>query len=562
MIAIPYSTLLGFLLLSFLICFCYWPSRKGEFLYDDVLLQNYDRVQKALWRELATSSTRVLTWLSYGLNVWWFGPTQGATGWHLTRALFGFHFINMALHLTNACLVWWIASILRMPFPIVAGLIFSLHPLASMGVSYISGRASVLSTTLGLLSLATLLSGDAPVSILFLYAACLAKEDAVALTALLTVLGWLWSIPLWWIFIPPAIFTLVWKWRVFVKLFHNNGEVGMVQSGFPGVMKSPTYQLTAIGELGYRLPLWAVGLHQCADPQIGFGRATRVMGLVGAVYLSSVVAIGDNDQALMTGALMIVLSPLIPYLIVPMPDPISEQRAYFAVGGVALLLAHLPLFVILPLCAWFIFCTHDRAKSYVNPEAFWKRVIKDGGRTDRALSNLGTKAMELGKKDEARAYFHQVLDLDPQLSIARCNLALMDQNEQNFGGALEQFQEAVKRTPNYYQAWYFMGCLLDHMKRPAEAEAAYRRCLDIQSWPPAWNRLGIRAAVNGKASESLQFFEKAVNAEPHDPNYIHNIGTALRLLGRAEEALPYMKKLPPQYQATSEMLLIMEQKPA
>lgn len=112
------------------------------------------------------------------LGRWW--PPSGRR-WlgYLTFALdysvggldvFGYHLVNVAIHVCNGLLVFWLAAAtLRTPalrtaeagpltrrhLPVAAGLIFAVHPLATQAVTYIVQRFTSLATLFFLLSLAS-----------------------------------------------------------------------------------------------------------------------------------------------------------------------------------------------------------------------------------------------------------------------------------------------------------------------------------------------------------------------------------------------------------------------
>jgi tetratricopeptide (TPR) repeat protein len=80
---------------------------------------------------------------------------------------FGYHLANLAIHVGNALLVWWLAALtLRTPvlrrmdvgplvrrhLPFVAGLLFAVHPIQTQAVTYIVQRFASLATLFYLLS--------------------------------------------------------------------------------------------------------------------------------------------------------------------------------------------------------------------------------------------------------------------------------------------------------------------------------------------------------------------------------------------------------------------------
>jgi tetratricopeptide (TPR) repeat protein len=74
--------------------------------------------------------------------------------------------------------------------------------------------------------------------------------------------------------------------------------------------------------------------------------------------------------------------------------------------------------------------------------------------------------------------------------------------------------------------------------RLGEAERAYRQILTVQSNnPEALNLMGVLALQVNKPAVALELFTQAIRAAPRQPSYYSNLGTALRRLGRLEEAV-------------------------
>ena len=81
--------------------------------------------------------------------------------------VWGYHFVNVLIHLINACLVWWFAFILfatpglknspllkyRRSLAFITALLFVSHPLATQSVTYIVQRMTSLAALFYLLSI-------------------------------------------------------------------------------------------------------------------------------------------------------------------------------------------------------------------------------------------------------------------------------------------------------------------------------------------------------------------------------------------------------------------------
>ncbi|MCX5789982.1 MAG: O-GlcNAc transferase, partial [Elusimicrobia bacterium] len=135
----------------------YLPALRGGFTWaDDLYVSDAPQLRSLshLWE----------TWASPGLH------HGGAAGYlPLTYTAFwvqshfwhtwpwGYHAVNVALHVLNAALVWRLLRRLQVPGSLLAALIFALHPVQVESVAWISQLKNLLSALFYLLSMACLL---------------------------------------------------------------------------------------------------------------------------------------------------------------------------------------------------------------------------------------------------------------------------------------------------------------------------------------------------------------------------------------------------------------------
>ena len=138
------------LLLGLAVTVSYAPALKGGFIWDDesYVTENTNLRSAAGLRDI---------WLSPGSSPQYY-PLVFTSFWAEYRLWglrpLGFHLTNVALHLANALLLWWLLRSLAVPGAWLAAAIWGLHPVNVESVAWITERKNVLS---GIFYLATLL---------------------------------------------------------------------------------------------------------------------------------------------------------------------------------------------------------------------------------------------------------------------------------------------------------------------------------------------------------------------------------------------------------------------
>jgi protein O-mannosyl-transferase len=116
--------------------------------------------------------------------------------WHLWGPFpFGYHVVNLVLHLANGFLVWHLLSRLGLRWAWLGGLLFVIHPLAVESVAWVSELKNTLSLLFFLLSLLAWIDQDNGKggylrSLLYYLAALLSKTSVIMLPVVFLLYGW------------------------------------------------------------------------------------------------------------------------------------------------------------------------------------------------------------------------------------------------------------------------------------------------------------------------------------------------------------------------------------
>jgi Tfp pilus assembly protein PilF len=154
-----------------------------------------------------------------------------------------------------------------------------------------------------------------------------------------------------------------------------------------------------------------------------------------------------------------------------------------------------------------------------------------------AVANL-TLAESLekqGKDTDAIEYYERARQLDPGLNDrASRRLAVLYDRNDNQAQALIEFKDLLRKKPKDPTLLNDIGYSYYNRGDWAEAESHLRRAIVAdKNYKPAWVNLGLTLAQQGRESEAIDAFLKAVSqAEAHA-----NLGFVLASQGKKAEAI-------------------------
>jgi lipoprotein NlpI len=171
----------------------FWPAMHGDWLWDDDTLIQTNAIVHA-------SDGLSAIWFHPGTQVDFFPLTQTFEwlGWHLWGAsTFGFHLLNLGLHIVSALLVWRIFRQLGLRWAWLGGLLFAIHPIVVESVAWMSELKNTLSLPLFLLAVTSWIDfeqrrrpRDYIAALAFFLLAMLAKTTVVMFPFVILLYAW------------------------------------------------------------------------------------------------------------------------------------------------------------------------------------------------------------------------------------------------------------------------------------------------------------------------------------------------------------------------------------
>lgn len=551
----------------------YSDSFRGPFIFDDEPSIPGNPTLRRLW-PLSTPLTPPVISSTYGrplLNL------SFALNYAFSeRSVWGYHATNLGIHILAALTLLGIVH-RTLQRPALAGtfgpaavplagavaILWALHPLQTMAVTYIVQRAESMAALFFLLTLYAVLRGSTGRRAWAWYAAgagaCLAaaltKETMAPLPIVVLLydrtflagsfrgaLGRRWAVYL----------LLAACWAPLGWLIHSGGGRNDT-AGFAIGVTPWQYALTEAGVIWHylRLAYWPdVLVLDYGWPLAAWPRAALPAAGLLALLVATIWALWRKPALGFLGA-WFFLTLAVTSSIVPIKDPAFEQRMFLALAGVVALtvaggwwlLRALPLRLpaAVPIAAAAVLAltlaarTYARNDDYRTAEAIWRATVQSRPENSRARNNLGNALEALGRSQEAVAQFREAIRLRPDYADAHYDLGnslwRMGRSEE----ALAEYEEALRIKPNDTDALCNLSVALVSLGRFAEAIDHCRRALQLRpNNAEAHNIWGTALARQRKYQDAAEHFQKALLLRPGYAHARENLRLAQERLHRDE----------------------------
>ena len=155
--------------------------------------------------------------------------------------------------------------------------------------------------------------------------------------------------------------------------------------------------------------------------------------------------------------------------------------------------------------------------------------------SDAALQ-LAISHHQRGELDAAEAIYAEVLRHEPRRADALNFMGMLQFQRGEHERALELLKRASQIAPRHAPIWNNLGNVLTGLKRPAEAEKAFRRSLALVENPEALTNIARLQRRRQEWTRSEQSCRRAIALSPTCGEAWHNLSLALLGQRRAEEA--------------------------
>jgi len=520
----------------------YWRTAGYTFVFDDFegildnsLITRFSHLAQAFG--FFKEPWRAVTQLSYALTVYFAGPDPRL-----------FHVTNIIIHVVNSILVFaiarlvarrWIGVEKSQQFALAAGLIHAVHPIYSEAVAYVWGRSSSLCALFYFGSLLLTIvsqekSGRRRVlwyagAVLSGILAWKTKEEAITLPFVVAgffALVGAWRAAAGVMLVPCAIGAA--RWNDIAELYarvRQNRPLAAV--GASPALDPLTYFFTELkASVFYYLRIFVFPAHQNADPYVApVSRIADPLLLAALLMLAALVVVGirmlRNERALSFGILVLLVSPLMAYALMPLADPVAEHRVYISGLGFDLLAAWIlsrnPRFGKAILAAATLalgLLTLHRNLVWADSLALWRDAELKSPQLARPHLNLGLAYQTAGRPDEALAEYGHALAINPKLAPAYINMSGIYFSRNDLEKAESALKKAAQLSPSIAEPYVDLAVIALRRNRLEEALALIEKAESIEdSYLVHLNKGDILSALR-RHDEAAREYRRAQDLRP------------------------------------------------
>ena len=520
---------------------------------------------------------RFITYLSLALNY----------SFHQLR-LPGYHIFNLAVHVTAAALVWWIA-LLTFSTPamkkekisqcagilaLFAGGIFLAHPVQTQAVTYIIQRATSLATLFYIASLGMYIrfrlsqqqqKQNQRISRRFYYGSVAAAVMAmftkgisitIPFTALLYEFCFLRTrtesrkrYPLL-LFLTALVIPLTFLLTRSVDFMAMKRVMEI-----PSDISSGNYLLTQFRVIVTYLRLAIFPVYQNFIYDYPVSRSLFNVPTIAslgflALILAAAIKAFPKYRPVSFGVFWFFLTLLPESSLIPIRDVIFEHRLYLPMAGISLSMVSMAFYffkgsrkkamviTLLIITCGYAVLAYNRNFIWKDELALWNDVVRKSPGRAIAFNSRGDAYLDNGDIGQALADYNKAIEINPLATEAYNNRGNLYKQQGKIHLALADYEKAIEIDPGSAATYNNRGNIYKDQKELHLALADYNKAIELD---PALvgvyvNRANIYKSL-GDTQKALADYNRAVELHAYRANVYNNRGNIYKSLGDNEKAL-------------------------
>jgi tetratricopeptide (TPR) repeat protein len=506
--------------------------------------------------------------------------------------LWGYHLVNLIIHLINAFLVWWLTW-LTLSTPVMkdtqisrhktmmaflTGLLFVTHPLATQSVTYIAQRFASLATLFYLLSLILFVQGklwqrDKKVpwflfggSIVCAVLGMLTKEIVFTLpfTILLFDYCFLKTIP-WKLEIQDKGLIISFIMLViFILLYFSFSPVSPVSifnpvapdQGYSYSISMKEYFLTQFSVILTYIRLFILPLNQNFDYDYPLSSSFfQLKTFLSFSLLLGILATGilmfKRYRLISFGIFWFFLTISVESSIIPISqNVIFEHRTYLPGFGFFLALTgaffyffkgrylKIAVIILLMVAALNTALTYQRNKVWKNEYTLWGDCLKKSPDKERSNENFGRALFAEGKLEDAIDHYNKAIRITPDYAYVYNSRGAAYAKLGQYQLAFEDFNKAIRLKPDYAESYYNKGIAYTDLGQYQPAIENFNKTILLKpNYADAYNNRGALYSKLGQYQLAIENYNQIIRLKPDDADAYFNRGKVYFELGQHQSAI-------------------------
>jgi len=571
-------------LIALLCALIYLPSLWNGFIWDDDT-----NLYKSLWIQ---GGGLKLIWFSNQMYQYY--PVNFTTFWleHKLWGLnpFGYHAVNLSLHILNAILVFWVVRKLYARLALPVALLFAIHPIQVETVAWITERKNLLSLFFFLWALLAYLRFDRTrifkyylfTAALFVLA-LLSKSIAVCFIFFPIFYKWwedgrvgLREIKLSLVFIAIGLLSAL--HALYLEFYHVGAQgrdfslnllQRLILSG--RIIFFYIYKLTFPFKFIFFYPPWTIAvnvwwqwLFSLAAVFLLFilffykkalGRGALTLFIFYIISIFPVLSflnvygmrfsyVADHFSYLSAPILLLLICASIAFFLDKLKNKIQalSTPAYRFLGRGIIGLA------IVYMCIESMALT----RNYQNEFILWKNLLKENPKAWIAYNNLATAYANAGEIERALPLYNKAIEIKPDYAEALDNLGTaytkMGRNEE----ALALYK-GMAVNPDFTRSpivHYKLGNLYLKISRNEDAVIEYKKAIELCAKAKQYDSIAKEASYNlgnayygiGRKQEATKAYKEAIQTGPGNVEALNNLASVFVEAGQINKAIDLWEK--------------------
>ena len=176
--------------------------------------------------------------------------------------------------------------------------------------------------------------------------------------------------------------------------------------------------------------------------------------------------------------------------------------------------------------------------------AYFQQIIDKDPYNSKAWTNIGDVYRMMGQYEESIDPYEYALSIDPEDLWTNMHLADIYYDLGRYKEAIDTLEEALRNGVETSMIHTTIGDCYYRLNDLQTAEEHFKKALEINPMiGSGYAGLGYVFSDRGQSRKAIKYFEKAMTIEPWETDHLYSIATDYMKLKEYDKALEYLRKI-------------------